>query len=107
MRLLVLMVGKTRNPAYQREIASYQSRLKRHLQCDVKELREEKPGRSESPAAFCRRQGGRLLREFRKYPGLRLLLDERGPKMTSPEFAVFLERALAGGHRNLVFFCGG
>ncbi len=107
MRLLVLLVGKTRNAAYQREIAAYQRRLNRYLQCEVKELREEKPGRRESPAAFCRRQGGRLLGEFRKNPGLRLLLDERGPKMTSPEFAAFLERALAGGHRNLVFFCGG
>ena len=107
MRLQLLLVGKTKNAAYRQEIVEYRRRLSRYLVCDVKEIREEKPGRRETPAAFCRRQGPRLLAEFKKTAGLKLLLDERGRHMGSREFALFLQRALQGGHQNLVFFCGG
>ena len=103
MRLQLLLVGKTKNAAYRQEIVEYRRRLSRYLVCDVKEIREEKPGRRETPAAFCRRQGPRLLGEFEKAAGLKLLLDERGRHMGSREFALFLQRALQGGHQNLVF----
>ncbi|MBN2706706.1 MAG: 23S rRNA (pseudouridine(1915)-N(3))-methyltransferase RlmH [Deltaproteobacteria bacterium] len=107
MRLLLLLAGKTRNAAYGQEMAEYQRRLNRYLPCDIREFKEEKPGRGESPAAYCRRQAPRLLEEFRKPVGLKLLLDERGPRCDSLEFSAFLERALAGAQQQLVFFCGG
>ncbi|MEA3333103.1 MAG: 23S rRNA (pseudouridine(1915)-N(3))-methyltransferase RlmH, partial [Pseudomonadota bacterium] len=74
---------------------------------EVKEIKEEKPGRRETPVAFCRRQGPKLLGEFKKTEGLKLLLDERGRSMGSRDFAIFLQRLLESGHQNLVFFCGG
>lgn len=107
MRLQLLLVGKTKNPAYHQAIVEYHRRLSRYLACEVKEIKEEKPGRRETPAAFCRRQGPKLLGEFKKNVGLKLLLDERGRSMGSRDFALFLQGLLQGGHQNLVFFCGG
>ncbi|MBN2808744.1 MAG: 23S rRNA (pseudouridine(1915)-N(3))-methyltransferase RlmH [Deltaproteobacteria bacterium] len=107
MRLQMLLVGKTRNLTYHQEISEYHKRLNRYLGCDVKELREEKPGRKETPEAFCRRQGPRLVEEFNKPAGLKILLDERGRSLSSHEFALFMQGALQGGHQSLVFFCGG
>ena len=107
MRLQLLLVGKTKNAVYHQEIVEYQRRLSRYLTCDIKEIKEEKPGRRETPAAFCRRQGPRLLDEFKKTAGLKLLLDERGRSMGSRDFALFLQRSLQSGHQKLVFFCGG
>jgi len=107
MRLLMLLVGKTRNPAWRESLEEYRQRINRYCRCDIRELKEEKPGRNELPVEFCRRQGPRLLNEFGREPGPKLLLDERGPAWTSREFAVFLEKLLAGGHRNLIFMCGG
>ena len=107
MRLLMLLVGKTRDSAWQKSQQEYQRRINRYFRCDVRELKEEKPGRNELPAAYCRRQAPRLLAEFNREPGLKLLLDERGPARTSREFAAFLAKLLGSGHRNLVFLCGG
>ncbi len=107
MRLQLLLVGKTKNATYHQEIAEYRKRLNRYLVCDVKEIKEEKPGRRETPDAFCRRQGPRLLEEFNKPAGLKLLLDERGRAMGSRDFAIFMQKALQSGHQSLVFFCGG
>jgi len=107
MHLQLLLVGKTKNAAYHQDMVEYQRRLSRYLTCEVKEIKEEKPGRRETPTAFCRRQAPKLLGEFKKTDGLKLLLDERGRTMGSRDFALFLQRLLESGHRNLVFFCGG
>jgi 23S rRNA (pseudouridine1915-N3)-methyltransferase len=107
MQLLLILVGKTKNSIYRREIDEYQRRLSRYLPCEVKEIKEEKPGKREAPAAFCQRQGPRLLNEFQKPAGLKLLLDERGQQMSSRDFAAFIQQAMLSGPQRLVFFCGG
>ena len=107
MQLLLMLVGKTRNSIYSRELDEYRRRLNRYFTCDIKEIKEGKPGKRETPAAFCKRQSPQLLHEFQKPAGLKLLLDERGKAMSSREFAVFLERLFTSGHQRLVFFCGG
>ncbi len=107
MQLLLMLVGKTKNSVYRREIDEYRRRLNRYFTCDIKEIKEGKPGKRETPAAFCRRQGSYLLGEFQKPAGLKLLLDERGKSMTSRELAAFLERLMTSGQQRLVFFCGG
>ena len=107
MQLLLMLVGKTKNSLCHQGIIEYQRRLKRYLDCDIKEIKEEKPGKREAPMVFCRRQAPRLLSEFKKPSGLKLLLDERGRNMNSREFAAFLQRAVTGGQQRLIFFCGG
>ncbi len=107
MRLLMLLAGKTRNPAWRESQEEYRRRINRHWRCDIRELKEEKPGRNELPAAYCHRQSSRLLKEFCREPGLKLLLDERGPARTSHEFAAFIDKLMGAGHRNLIFLCGG
>lgn len=107
MQLLLMLVGKTRNSVYQQEMVEYQRRLSRYFTCEIKEIKEEKPGKRETPTTFCQRQGPRLLKEFQKPAGLKLLLDERGLNMNSRDFAAFLQRAIVSGPQKLIFFCGG
>ena len=106
MRIQLLFVGKTRNSVYAEALAEYGRRLGRYLDFECREIRDDKPGRRETPAAFCRRQAPRLCDEFRKSGGRRILLDEPGRQMNSLQFADFLGRELEG-NRDLVFFCGG
>ncbi len=107
MQLLLMLVGKTKNSLCTQGIAEYQRRLQRYFTCDIKEIKEEKPGKRETPQAFCQRQAPRLINEFKKPVGIKLLLDERGRNMNSRDFAAFLQRMMTSGQQRLVFFCGG
>ncbi len=103
----MMLVGKTRNSLCHQRITEYQRRLKRYFDCDIREIKEEKPGKREAPTSFCRRQAPRLLSELKKPAGIKLLLDERGRNLNSREFAAFLQQMLTSGQPRLIFFCGG
>ena len=107
MQLLLMLVGKTKNSLCSQGIVEYQRRLQRYFTCEIREIKEEKPGKRETSPAFCQRQAPRLLNEFQKPAGLKLLLDERGRKMHSRDFAAFLQRLMTSSPQRLIFFCGG
>jgi len=104
VRLVVAAVGKPRDRHLAAAIEEYETRAARYWPLDVVEVREAS-GRGVSPADTKRREGERLLE---RVPDGALLLacDERGDRMTSPDFAALLVQARDAA-RDVAFVVGG
>ncbi len=107
MQLKFAFIGKTRNRNLQGEIREYGQRLGRYLPVEIRELKEDRPGSRETPAAFRRRQAPKLAVLLQKDRCYRVLLTERGQKMTTREFAVWLQELLESGRPGVSFYVGG
>ncbi|WP_088536887.1 23S rRNA (pseudouridine(1915)-N(3))-methyltransferase RlmH [Geobacter sp. DSM 9736] len=103
MKLRVLWVGRTQEEWVRRGIEEYAGRIRRYLPLEISEAKEEKGCREE---AGRERECARLEKLLPK--GARLvLLDERGSRLTSPEFSAFIGRHRDGGASELAFAVGG
>jgi 23S rRNA (pseudouridine1915-N3)-methyltransferase len=91
VRLVVAVVGKPRDRHLAAAIDEYETRAARYWPLDVVEVREAS-ARGAEPSAARAREGERLLE--RVPPGaLVLACDERGERLTSPQFAALLTSA--------------
>jgi len=104
VRLVVAAVGKPRDRHLAAAIEEYETRAARYWPLDVVEVREAS-GRGVSPADTKRREGERLLE---RVPDGALLLacDERGDRLTSPDFSALLVQARDAA-RDVAFVVGG
>ena len=104
MRLVVAAVGKPRDRHLAAVIDEYETRAARYWPLVVAEVREAS-GRGVSPAEARRREGERLLERL---PDGAMLLacDERGERLTSPDFAALLVGARDAA-RDVAFVIGG
>ena len=103
MKIRVIWPGKTQEEWVRRGIDEYAGRIRRYVQLDLAEAREEKGG---SAKIMREREGERLARLVPKSARL-ILLDERGEEMTSPDFAGVLSRYRDGGISEMVIAIGG
>lgn len=89
MRIVLIGVGKPRDPALAAAIREYETRAARYWPLAIEEVREE-PARAASADLVREREGERIL--ARVPPGAVLAAcDERGTGMTSTEFAAWLQ----------------
>jgi 23S rRNA (pseudouridine1915-N3)-methyltransferase len=103
VKIRVIWPGKTQEEWVRRGIDEYAGRIRRYVQLDLAEAREEKGG---SAKIMREREGERLARLVPKSARL-ILLDERGEEMTSPDFAGVLSRYRDGGISEMVIAIGG
>lgn len=91
MKLRLLMLGKTRNPALREIIEGYVKRIGRHAPTVITEVRDAK-------AAIKILDAGRAATV--------VLLDAAGENPPSQEFAQWLAKQRDGGVREIIFLCG-
>jgi len=105
LRILILMVGKTREPFIQAGVDFYGKRLQPWMHLTLKSVREEKEGKNIAADLIKSREGERLRAALppRAYVAA---LDPRGREYTTEEFAAWLARREEEG-RPLVFLLGG
>lgn len=104
MRLLVAVVGKPRDQHLAAAIDDYESRAARYWPLEIVEVREAS-ARGSNPVGVRLREGERL-RE-RVPPSARLVAcDERGDRLTSPQFAALLGEARDRA-QDIAFVIGG
>lgn len=84
----------------------YRSRLVHYVPFVINELPALKGVASLSRQQIKEKEGERILAALRPIDEL-ILLDERGRKFRSLDFASFLEKKLSAGSRDLVFAIGG
>lgn len=91
MRLVVAAVGKPRDRHLAAAIGDYETRAARYWPLEICEVREAS-GRGIAPADVRAREGARLLE---RVPAAALVIacDERGDRLTSPQFATLLAGA--------------
>ena len=104
MQVLVVAVGKPRDPALGAAIAEYEARAARYWPLVRYDVREE-PGRSLPAAEVRAREGTRQLAKLP--PGCRVIAcDPAGEAMTSERFARWLADAREAA-RDTAFLIGG
>ena len=105
LQIIILMVGKTREPFIQEGLTFYQKRLAPYLSLTVKAVREEKEGKNLSREQVKAREGERLRAALAPRDWV-AALDPAGREMTSEEFAAWLTKREEAG-RPLAFLIGG
>lgn len=91
MRLVVAVVGKPRDRHLAAAIDDYETRAARYWPLEVVEVRQAS-GRGVAPADAQRREAERLLEQLPASATV-LACDERGDRLTSPQFATLLSSA--------------
>jgi len=104
VRLVVAAVGKPRDRHLAAAIQEYETRATRYWPLTVVEVREAS-AKGMSAAETRRREGERLVERLPE-GALVLACDERGDRLTSPEFASLLTTARDSA-RDVAFVIGG
>jgi 23S rRNA (pseudouridine1915-N3)-methyltransferase len=103
MRVTVVVVGKPRDAALAAAVREYEARAARYWPLHVHEVREE-PARSASADVVRQREGERLAA---RCAGAQVVAcDQAGDRMTSEEFAAWLQRERERA-RDVAFVIGG
>ena len=106
LRVVILMVGKTKADFVQQGLTLYQNRLRPYLKLSLRTVREEKPRPGLSPDRIREREGMRLLAQIPR-PAWVVVLELAGPLMTSEAFAQWLTSLEQDSRGPVVFVMGG
>ena len=106
MKIKVICVGKTNHNALRDWLPEYQKRLLHYVKLDWAELPELKNTKNLRESVQKEEEGKRVLKQLNPQDIL-VLLDEKGSQYTSKDFAVFLQKRMNAGTKNLVFVIGG
>lgn len=109
MKITILCVGKVKEKFYRDAIAEFEKRLGRYCRLEIFEVADEQTPDGAGPA---------LEEQIREKEGVRLLskikegqfvctLEIQGRKMTSEEFACFIEKTAMEEKGQIVFVIGG
>ena len=104
MRVLVIVVGKPREPGLAAAIQEFETRAARYWPLDVYEVREE-AGRGTSAALVREREGERLLAKVPAGADI-VACDVEGVAMSSAAFARWLQRTRESA-RSVALLIGG
>ena len=105
MKFKFIWEGRTRTGYLAEGIEDYLKRIKRYVQVEVKEVKEEKI-KNIPVAALKAREAERIKTAFKRGEFL-IALDERGRQFSTTSLAHFLKKLPAQGYKTLTFFLGG
>jgi 23S rRNA (pseudouridine1915-N3)-methyltransferase len=89
-KIVILAVGKLKNPAIKELVAEYLKRLRAFADCTLLEVKAEPFGESDRQQAQ-KVEGERLLAALAKLKGYQVVwCDERGQEFTSVKFSQFI-----------------
>lgn len=107
MKITLLQIGKTEESYLQEGIGIYETRLKRYTTFQTITLPASKlSGSQKNTDVIKKKEGEELLSRLQPSDHL-ILLDERGKKYSSKEFAEFIQLEAERATRHLVFAVGG
>ncbi len=104
MTITVFFTGKTTDNYVKEGIAEYEKRIRRYLPLVIREL---SPGKTPKDRYAVKLLEGKLLLKSLDKKTFVILLDERGERYTSVQFAGILEKKMMEGNKDLVFIIGG
>ncbi len=106
MKITLLVIGKTDSKYLTEGINEYVKRLNHYIKFEIEVIPDIKKSKTLSIELQKNQEGEIIL--SRNLPGKELhLFDEKGKNFTSREFAVFLEKKMASGLKELVLVVGG
>lgn len=106
MKIVLLAVGKTSTPYIASAVGEYERRINRYLPFEISVIPDLKSSRALTEEVQKQREGAAILASLQ--PGdYMVLLDERGRKMTSREFAADIDLRMVRGLKRLIYVVGG
>ena len=106
VKIKVIVIGKTKEGWIKEGILHYQKLLKKYVQLEMLEIKEEKITKSRESQTILDREAEKILRYMEK-PSLCIALDVRGKNLSSESFAKLLEKNLSRGYGEFSFILGG
>ena len=109
MKITILCVGKIKEKFFNDAISEYAKRLSKYCSFEVVEVADEKTPDKASEALedqIKEKEAKRLLGKIREYAFV-CTLEITGKKLTSLQFADWLEKAAVSAKSNIVFVIGG
>jgi 23S rRNA (pseudouridine1915-N3)-methyltransferase len=106
VKIKVIVVGKTKEDWIKEGIRHYQRLLKKYVDLEIIEIKEEKITKSKDQMTILDSEGEKISRYLKK-DALWVALDVGGDKFTSEHFAKFFERNLNRGKNHFTFILGG
>lgn len=106
MNIKLLAIGKTDDKNLQALLDEYIKRLTFYVKFDLEVIPDVKNAKNMSIDQQKEKEGNLLLAKIGSGDWV-LLLDEKGKKYTSLQFADFLQKRMNSGIKNLIFVIGG
>ena len=106
MKIKLLAIGKTDDKNLQTLIENYQKRLKHYINFQIDLIPEIKNIKNLSKQQQKEKEGELILKKLSPSDQL-ILLDEKGKEFKSLEFAVFMQKKMNSGIKQLVLVIGG
>jgi len=109
MKVTILAVGKLKEKYLKTGISEYQKRLSRFCSLEIVEVEDEKAPESLSEAGEAivkQREGERILKKLDERSKV-IVLDIKGEKLDSVEFARKIQSYMTLGSSSLIFVIGG
>ncbi len=106
MKIKLLTIGKTDDKNLQQLIAMYEKRLKHYIKFEIEIIPDIKNAKKLSEKQQKEKEGELILKKIQTFDYL-VLLDEKGEQFRSKTFAVYLQKKMNLGIKQLVFVIGG
>ncbi|MDG1761149.1 MAG: 23S rRNA (pseudouridine(1915)-N(3))-methyltransferase RlmH [Flavobacteriaceae bacterium] len=106
MKIKLIVVGKTDQQALESLVDEYLKRLRRYVSFEIEIIPDLKNRKSLSQMEQKSKEGALILSKIKPSEAL-YLLDEKGSKYTSVQFASFIQKKMLSGIKTLVFVIGG
>ncbi|MDD2385589.1 MAG: 23S rRNA (pseudouridine(1915)-N(3))-methyltransferase RlmH [Bacteroidales bacterium] len=106
MNIQLLVIGKTDKTHIKTGIEEYVKRINRYCKFEIKIIKDIKNSKKMSESVQKKLEGEKIIAEVSTSDQM-VLLDEKGKQTNSKDFAVFLNKTLVSGAKNLIFVIGG
>lgn len=106
MKIVLTVVGKTTDKHFLASIQEYMQRIGHYVPFSIEVIPELKGTKNLSEKEQKEKEGELILKSFQ--PGdYIVLLDEHGIERRSMDFALWIQKKMAAGHKRLNFVAGG
>lgn len=106
MKIKLLAVGKTDQPALNELIDNYQKRLKHYITFEIEIIPDVKNAKSLNQSQLKEKEGQLILSKIQS-GDVMVLLDEKGKHFRSIEFSDYLQKKMNAATKQLIFVIGG
>lgn len=106
MKISLFFVGKTSKKYIEEGIKEYEKRIKRYINFEIEIISDLKNAKNFPADLFKEKEGENILKRITESDFV-VLLDENGEKLSSRQFAEFIENKSVTGIRKLIFIIGG
>jgi 23S rRNA (pseudouridine1915-N3)-methyltransferase len=106
MKIQLLVIGKTDEAYLQKGIEIFLKRIPHYISFEMKVIPDLKNSKNLSEEQQKEKEGELIIQQLTSSEEL-FLLDEKGMKTSSEEFARFLEKKMISGIKRIIFVIGG